>query len=301
MASTAPSAFRTALNGFCMALADSVPGVSGGTVAFIMGFYDRFIGSIHDVVFERGDVAKRRAALGFLGRLAVGWIVGMALAALLLTSLFERHIYAVCSVFIGFVVAALPLIAYEERDVLRGHWWGLLLALAGAVLVVVISSLGDAVAFEVNLASLTPFGALYLFMAGIVAVCAMFLPGISGSTILLILGVYIPVMEGLRRALALELGVVPGLLLFVAGAVVGAATVVKGIRACLERYRFQTIYTVLGMMAGSLYAIALGPTTLDVAQPALDLSTFNLVACIAGMALVGVLQAIRVGRERREG
>ena len=296
MTSPAPSALRTAINGFCMALADSVPGVSGGTVAFIMGFYDRFIASVHDLVFGWHATTQRRAALGFLGRLALGWIIGMALAALVLTSLFEQHIYAVCSVFMGFVVAALPLIAYEERSVLRGRWWGLLFALAGAVLVVVIASLGDAVAFEVHLAALTPFGAIYLCLAGVVAICAMFLPGISGSTILLILGIYIPVMEGVRQLLALNLAVVPGLLAFAVGAVVGAVTIVKGIRICLERYRAQTIYAVLGMMVGSLYAIALGPTTLDGALPAMDLTSFNLIAFVAGAVLVGVLQAVRVRR-----
>lgn len=65
------------IDGFCMALADSVPGVSGGTVAFIMGFYDRFIGSIHDLFFCQGN--ERRRALRYLVRLGIGWAIGMAL------------------------------------------------------------------------------------------------------------------------------------------------------------------------------------------------------------------------------
>lgn len=62
--------FKEALNGFCMALADSVPGVSGGTVAFIMGFYDQFIGSIHSFVF--GSLKKKKEALSYLFKLAIG-------------------------------------------------------------------------------------------------------------------------------------------------------------------------------------------------------------------------------------
>ena len=96
-----------------MALADSVPGVSGGTIAFIMGFYDKFIGSIHDIAFKKGE--DRKNALYFLIKLGLGWIVGMALAALVLSSLFESHIYVVSSLFIGFIAGAVPLIVKEEK------------------------------------------------------------------------------------------------------------------------------------------------------------------------------------------
>lgn len=291
-------ALRTAINGFCMALADSVPGVSGGTVAFILGFYDDFIGSVHDLVFERGFSDRRRAALAFLLRLAVGWLLGMALATLVLTALFQSHIHAICSLFMGFVAAAIPLVAYEERESLRRRWWGPLFALAGAALVVIIASAGDALQVEVNLQALTVPGALYLLVAGAAAISAMFLPGISGSTILLVLGLYIPVMEGLRRLLALDLAVAPALAVFVLGAVLGAVTVVKGIRTCLRRYRAQTVFAILGMMAGSLYAIALGPTTLEPARAALDLANFNLIAFLAGVGVVALLQALRLHRDR---
>lgn len=293
------SSLHTLVDGFCMALADSVPGVSGGTVAFILGFYDRFIGSIHDLVFARGGQnPRRKAALAFLGRLAVGWLVGMALAALVLTSIFEQHIYAVCSLFLGFVIAAIPLITSEEWETIRGRWWGLGFVAAGAILVVVVVSLGDAIAMEISLEALTPLGALYVFLAGFVAIAAMFLPGISGSTILLVLGLYIPIMEALRQLLALDLTPLVAVLVFIAGAAVGAATVVKGIRLCLERHRAQTVCMILGMMVGSLYAIVLGPTTLDIPQPPMDLASFNLVAFLAGIALIAALQYARRLKER---
>ena len=103
---------KEGMNGFCMALADSVPGVSGGTVAFIMGFYDRFIGSIHDLAF--GKMREKKSALIYLAKLDVGWIIGMAMAVVVLSTLFESHIYAVSSLFIGFIAGAIPLIIKEE-------------------------------------------------------------------------------------------------------------------------------------------------------------------------------------------
>ena len=94
--------------GFCMALADSVPGVSGGTIAFILGFYDKFINSLDDLTF--GDIEKKKKAFFFLIKLAIGWVIGMILAVLVLTNLFESHIYQVSSVFIGFLIHMLSFV-----------------------------------------------------------------------------------------------------------------------------------------------------------------------------------------------
>ena len=87
--------------GFCMALADSVPGVSGGTVAFILGFYDQFINALDRLMY--GNLKEKKSALFYLIKLGIGWVIGMAGAILILTSLFESHIYEVSSVFIGFI------------------------------------------------------------------------------------------------------------------------------------------------------------------------------------------------------
>ena len=81
---------KEGISGFCMALADSVPGVSGGTIAFIMGFYDQFIGSINDLVF--GEMKDKKAALKYLIKLAAGWLLGMGIASVILSSMFESHI-----------------------------------------------------------------------------------------------------------------------------------------------------------------------------------------------------------------
>ena len=77
------------VRGFCMALADSVPGVSGGTVAFLLGFYDRFIGSLDDLF--HGARAARFAAVRFLLKLGAGWAIGFGLSALVLTSFFDTQ------------------------------------------------------------------------------------------------------------------------------------------------------------------------------------------------------------------
>ena len=93
------------INGFCMALADSVPGVSGGTIAFILGFYDRFISSIDDVF--RAKWQEKKKAIIYLIKIGVGWVVGFLLAASVLASLFNVRIYEMSSLFLGFIVFAI--------------------------------------------------------------------------------------------------------------------------------------------------------------------------------------------------
>ena len=282
------------INGFCMALADSVPGVSGGTVAFIMGFYDEFIGSIHDLVFR--GMAEKKKALGYLVKLGIGWAVGMILAVLVLTSLFESHIYVVSSVFVGFIAGSIPLVIIEEKESFRKNIpSGVISLIAGAAVVVLVSWLnnGNASSSGMDLSVFSFTQAVKLFFIGMVAISAMFLPGISGSTLLLVFGAYIPVMSALRKVLSLELSYVPCLVFFVLGIVAGAVSVVKIIKFCLDRFHSQTMYAIVGMMIGSFYAIYLGPTTLTPARPALSLSSFSWIGCIAGVALVLVLQALK--------
>lgn len=110
----------TMIHGFSMALADSVPGVSGGTIAFIMGFYERFLTALH-LVFGK-DRAKRRDASIYLIKFAVGWGIGMGGSVLLLSHIFESNIYLLSSLFLGLTVSAIPFIIYEERNSMKDHY-----------------------------------------------------------------------------------------------------------------------------------------------------------------------------------
>lgn len=283
---------KEGINGFCMALADSVPGVSGGTVAFIMGFYDRFISSIDNLVF--GKMEEKKKALGYLIKLGVGWMAGMILAVIVLSALFENHIFAVSSLFVGFIAGAIPLIVKEEKDSMREFKKGILFCLIGIILVAGITWVnGKTGSVSMDLGLFSIVTAIKLFFIGMVAISAMFLPGISGSTLLLIFGAYIPVITAIKGVLSLNLSYVPNLLFFGSGVLVGAATVVKVIRICLEKFRPQTIYMILGMMIGSFYAIVMGPTTLDIPKEPLGMNNFQLIACIVGVGLVLGMQWIK--------
>lgn len=289
---------KEGISGFCMALADSVPGVSGGTVAFIMGFYDQFIGSIHSLVF--GKLTDKKKAVRYLVKLGLGWGVGMILAVLALSALFDSQIYTVSSLFIGFIAGAIPLIIIEERESFREFRQGIPFCFAGIVIVAGITWLnGQIGTASMDLSQFSIGLGIKLFLIGMVAISAMFLPGISGSTLLLIFGAYIPVITAVRGFLGLQFSYLPCLMLFGFGVLTGAVTVVKGIKVCLEKFRPQAVYAIVGMMLGSFYAIIQGPTTLDVPKEAMRLSSFKPVACIIGLVLVLGMQIIKERSEKR--
>ena len=127
------------IRGFCMALADSVPGVSGGTIAFLLGFYDRFIGSL-DGLMSR-DTQTRKNSLLFLLKIGVGWIVGMCLSVLILASLFETYIYDISSLFLGLILFSIPLIIVEEKKVLVHQYRNLIFLIIGVAIVALVNLL----------------------------------------------------------------------------------------------------------------------------------------------------------------
>lgn len=288
---------KEGISGFCMALADSVPGVSGGTVAFIMGFYDRFICSIDTLVFGQRD--RKIDALRYLIKLGIGWAIGMISAVLVLSALFENHIYTVSSLFIGFIAGAIPLIVKEEKDSIQQASKGMIFCLLGIVLVAGITWMnGQAGSSAMDLSQFSIGLGIKLFLIGMIAISAMFLPGISGSTLLLIFGAYIPVITAVRGFLGMDLSYIPCLMFFGFGVLTGAVTVVKLIKICLEKYRPQTIYMILGMMLGSFYAIVMGPTTLSVQQAPLGLDNFQIIAMVVGLVLVLGMQWFKERSEK---
>ena len=108
------------VRGFCMALADSVPGVSGGTIAFLLGFYDKFIESLGNLM--TGTKEQRIDAIKFLIKIGIGWGVGFISAILILASVFEAHIYKISSLFLGFIIFAIPIIIIEEKHEFKGKY-----------------------------------------------------------------------------------------------------------------------------------------------------------------------------------
>lgn len=286
------------MNGFCMALADSVPGVSGGTIAFLMGFYDEFITSIDDLL--TGDIEHKKKALGFLIKLGIGWVIGFISAVLVLTSVFESHIYAISSLFIGFIIFAIPVVMQEEKDCLKQGKKYIPYVMLGAAIVAAMTYFNPVSGGSAGMSfdNFTFGFGVYLFLAGAIAISAMVLPGISGSTLLLIMGIYLPIINGIKDILHLDFTSFLPIFVFGCGVLVGIFSVVKLIRKALEKFRAQTIYLIIGLMIGSIYAVIMGPTTLDVPQPAMGWSDFSILFFVIGGAVILGMQKLKAMKEK---
>lgn len=275
------------IRGFCMALADSVPGVSGGSVAFLMGFYEEFITSLNDIV--SGNKEEKRKAGKFLIKLLGGWVIGMAIATTILSSMFEKQIYQVSSLFLGFIIVAIIIIAKEYKIWETFNSKNLIALIIGAVFVVGVSLMNGKIVNGFDITQFSVGGAVYLFIVGMLAISAMVLPGISGSTLLLAFGVYLPIINGVKDFFHLNMSSFPSLLVFGIGVLCGIIFVIKWIKLAFEKQPHTTVYAIVGLMAGSIYSIIVGPTTLKTPQAALSLDKFSILFFIIGIVLVFAL------------
>lgn len=276
-------------NGFMMALADSVPGVSGGSIAFILGFYDNFVNALDSLLYKD----KRKDGLKYLFKLGIGWVFGMGLSVLILTKVFETHIYQISSLFIGFILLSIPIIIKDEKDTLKKNYFNVFFAILGIVLVVAITYFNSTQLTSMSLTNLTVSHAIYIFLVGMTAISAMILPGISGSTLLLIFGLYLPVITGIKDLLHLNFSSFFGLVIFGLGVIAGILSIIKALKKALEKFRTQTIYLIIGLMLGSLYAIIMGPTTLDNPVDPININNFSILFFIIGGLVVLGLQKIK--------
>ena len=242
-----------AVKGACMGAADVIPGVSGGTIAFIMGIYDEFVGSIAKIdatavkMLFSGRIKDFWKHINgtFLVALAAGIGISVIALAGLMQTLLSTFPIQTWAFFFGLIVAS-------SMFILRGiSGWStkdfIMLAL-GLALGVTVCTLSP---------TQTPDDMWFIFISGALAICAMILPGISGSFILLILGKYQYIMA---RITELVSGVDPGrnaliLGVFMLGAVVGILGFSKFLHWLLARWHRATLIVLAGFIIGSLVKV----------------------------------------------
>jgi len=227
--------------GMAMGAADVVPGVSGGTVAFISGIYDellRSIASVPEAALQllRGRVVKawQMANATFLLVLLAGILTSVFSLARLITWLLDTHPIPVWSFFFGLILVSSYLVA---REIGRWNWTRALSFV-----------LGVAFAWWITVASPVEWGhdPLSLFLAGAIAICAMILPGISGSFLLVLMGLYGVVLGAVKNFDVAVLAV------FAAGCLVGLLSFARLLSWLLAHFRDLTLAFLTGLMLGSL-------------------------------------------------
>ena len=234
-----------AAKGFAMGAADLVPGVSGGTVAFITGIYDELLSTISGLGIDTlKDLYKEglkqvwiKYNLSFLAVLGMGLICAVIALSSSIHWLQAEYPTELRAFFFGLVLASAPLLSREVKHKTVRKFSMILL---GVLIAVTITSLPPAVQ------SNTP---LFLTISGAIAICAMLLPGISGSFILLILGAYTPVITALSNFDILRIGA------FAVGALIGLLTFSRILSRILKKHHCTAIALLTGFLLGSLHVL----------------------------------------------
>ncbi len=241
------SVILTYLRGFAMGAADIVPGVSGGTIALVFGIYERLLDNVRRGARAVGSLAK--ADLGGVGRhlasiewgfilpLAAGLVSAVAVLASLIEGLLETRPEEMAGLFSGLVAGSIVVawLMLQGRDRVD-------LALMLIVGVVTFGLLGYQSGPVSDPSLLTFFG------AGAIAICAMILPGISGSFLLLMMGMYAAVLGAVHDRSGSDL---ISIAVFGAGAVVGLAIFSTALGWLLDRYHNRVLAVLIGLMLGS--------------------------------------------------
>jgi putative membrane protein len=234
------------LKGMAMGAADVVPGVSGGTIAFISGIYEELLGSISNVNIDLFKTLKNegfKAAWkqlngNFLLALFLGIFISIVSLAKVIKYLLENQPILLWSFFFGLVLAS---VIYIAKQITKWNFIAILALVLGAFLAYYITTLNPLVSENSS--------SLYILFAGAIAICAMILPGISGSFILVLLGAYKPVLDAVNER------DFKTILIFMVGAVIGLLSFSKVLKWLFANYKNYTLAALTGFIIGSLNKI----------------------------------------------
>ncbi len=281
----------SAVRGFVMGAADIVPGVSGGTIALIFGIYERLIASIRAGSSALGHLLKAdisgfkawmaRVDWAFIIPLGVGILSAVVALAHILEQLLAEQAVVMSALFMGLVAGSVVVAWAMLKARETKHIW-----IAVGIAVIVFAALGlRGGTTEDTVGQLADPELWAFFFAGALAICAMILPGISGSFILVLLGMYGPLLAAVTGRDFLTL------IVFTVGAVVGLAVFSQILHKAMTLHHDLVMASLVGLMAGSLRVLWPWPDGVDstqIGRPDSDLLIASLIAIAAFVIVIAV-------------
>jgi putative membrane protein len=280
--------FLIFLKGLFMGSADIIPGVSGGTIVFITGIYERFINAlkslnIHFLIYyvkgikdktykKKATEAFNRMDLAFLLLLAAG--VGLAFLSLANIVGFFLEVYPTYTYafFFGLILSSAAFVYLSYKQTFN-HWSFLIFVLLGT-----LTGYGIVGVASVQM----QHSVIILFFSGVISFCAMILPGLSGAFILLLIGQYEFMLNVLRQLTRLDFTYLPFAFAYLIGGIIGLLAFSRVLSYLIKRYRMATLSFILGLMIGALRK----PGELILKDPQQPIVT--VIAILIGIILVSI-------------
>ena len=268
--------------GILMGIADAIPGISGGTIALLLGIYEELIGSISNFNINLFRNLKKKGIKycwnkingNFLISLISGVLLSLVSFVKIFSILIERYPLFIWSFFLGLILATLFVI---NRNIKKWDIANFILIFIFAFLTILLSIINPSISENINL--------FYILICGIIASSAMILPGISGSLILVILGVYTLIINALNN---LEYNII---LVFLIGCLIGIINFSKIIKWLFHNFRDYTFSIMLGLVIGSIYTVWPWRKSLT-DEVTNDYIFLSVVITILGFAVIYALEKI---------
>lgn len=244
------------IKGFIMGIANIIPGVSGGTLALILGIYEEFIGAISHFF------SNFKKNISFL----IPIVIGMGLAIVSLSNVIDysyKHFpIPTCLFFVGLVLGGIPMLASKVKGKKESKKVSNYFIFLATFLLVIVMALSDVIfgeGLKVSFSNMNVISYILLFLVGVVAAATMVIPGVSGSLVLMLLGYYYPVIGVIKeltkfKNLGENLVIVS---IFEIGVLVGIVLISKLIEFLFKKYEVKTYFGVLGFIVASVIAIPL--------------------------------------------
>ncbi len=268
------------IKGFIMGIANIIPGVSGGTLALILGIYEDFIGAISHFF------SKLKENIKFL----VPVVIGMGLAIVSLSRVIDysyKHFPIPTSLFfVGLVLGGIPMLLSKVKNTKENKQISSYLIALITFTIVIVMALSDVIfgsGLKVSLSNMGIIGYISLFLVGIIAAATMVIPGVSGSLVLMLLGYYYPVIALIKELTSFK-NVGSNILIlgvFGFGVLFGIVAISKLLEYLFSKHEVKTYFGVLGFIVASIFAIPIS-TFLN------NTISFDIVQILIGIICLGL-------------
>ncbi len=273
-----------AVKGFFIGIANLIPGISGGTIAIVLGIYDKLINSISHFFSKFKDNVK------FLLPIFIGIAISILTMSKAISFALENWLFPTVLFFIGAIMGGIPMLHGKIKNTKMDFNSYIVFVISFTVIVLLTFASGDS---EVSFETLSIVGYIKLFLVGVIAAATMIVPGVSGAAVLMTLGYYAPILAVVKNLtdfsmLSHNLAVV---IPFGLGVVIGIFAVAKLIEFLFKKYEKQTYYGVLGFVTSSILAIIIQNFTSEM------ILSFSLLEIIIGViaAVIGFALAYKLG------
>ena len=273
-----------AIKGFFMGIANLIPGISGGTIAIVLGIYDKLIDSISHLF------SKLKENIKFLIPIFIGIAISILTMSKVISFALDNWLFPTVLFFIGAIMGGIPMLHGKIKNTKMDFKSYIVFVISFTIIILLTFAGGDN---EVSFESLNIIGYIKLFLVGVVAAATMIVPGVSGAAVLMTLGYYAPILAVVKNltdfsmlshnlAICIPFGV---------GVVIGIFAVAKLIEFLFKKYEKQTYYGVLGFVTSSILAIIIQNFTSEM------IISFSLLEIIVGVvaSIIGFVLAFKLG------